>query len=65
MKHSLDKILALSGSILGSTLAVIIPTLCHLKYVANSKREKVSDMVIVSMGSLALLITTFQVISKW
>jgi hypothetical protein len=58
LKNYLDKILALSGCVLGATSAVIVPALCHIKKVATSQRDKIIDMVIIIAGTIILVVTT-------
>ena len=50
----LDKIISLIGAICCAPLAMIIPTLCHLLYLAESPRNKLEDLVIIVVSFVVL-----------
>lgn len=61
----LDKFLSMIGALLCAPLAFTIPTLCHYKLIAKTRREKVEDMIIVSISFVILVFCTVQGIENW
>lgn len=55
LSNSMDKILALVGALFCAPLALFIPTLCHLVKLANTRAEKIGDIVILII-SLVILV---------
>jgi len=55
LKNVLDKFLGVLGAVGCAPLALIIPTLCHLVTVAETKAQKVEDLFLVGI-SIAVMI---------
>lgn len=43
--NSLDKLMALSGTILGTTVVLFIPSLCHYKLIARKENQRENEEV--------------------
>ncbi len=54
----LDKFLSLLGALLCAPLAFTIPTLCHYKLIATTRRQKIEDMIIVCISFVILVFCT-------
>ena len=63
--EKLDKLLALSGTILGTMLVLFIPSMCHYKLVAKSKCSKCGDIFIACYAVVVLVICSSNVIKNW
>ena len=61
----LDKFLSLLGALLCAPLVFTIPTLCHYKLIAKTRREKIEDMIIVSISFVILVFCTIQGVENW
>lgn len=55
MADKIDKIVALVGAVLCAPLAMLLPTWCHLKLIAKTNFEKISDVIIIIVSVLALI----------
>jgi hypothetical protein len=56
----LDKILALSGTLLGTTVVLLIPALCHYKLMVKSKALDIfiaGYSLLVLVGCTSIIIT--------
>ena len=62
LRDSLDKILALSGTILGTTVVMKFPVICHLRLLAKTKTQKAIDLGILAISFGVLFLCTFQII---
>ena len=58
----LDKILALSGTLLGTSVVLFLPALCHYKLMQSSNKV---DLFIVSYSLLVLVGCTSIIIYQW
>ena len=47
LADKLDKVMAIAGAILGMINVLLIPSICHLKLLAETKAEKVKDILII------------------
>ena len=63
--HKLDKILALSGTLLGTPLVMTFPAICHYKLVAKSSLGKAVDVFLVIISFVAMSLCTFNIVHKW
>jgi len=50
LKDQLDKVLALSGCILGTTVCVTMPALSHYYLLADTTSAKVADFIIIALA---------------
>ena len=65
LASKLDKFLSLLGALLCTPLAFTMPTLCHYKLLAHTRREKLIDMGIVFISFVILVFCTIQGIDTW
>lgn len=65
LASKLDKFLSLLGALLCAPLAFTMPTLCHLKLCAKTKRDKIIDISIVVFSFVILVFCTIQSIESW
>lgn len=61
----LDKFVSLIGSFACIPLVYVYPPLLHLKSVAKTPFEKVSDVLLVVFGTICMVYTTYGAISSW
>jgi amino acid permease len=59
----LDKFIGLLGAVFCAPLAMILPTLCHLKLLANTRQEKVKDIVIICASLFVMVVCIVQTVS--
>ena len=64
-KEQLDNFLGLSGAVLGITVILILPTMCHYRMIAESKRDKIIDLVIMVVSFLILVLCTYNGLVAW
>lgn len=62
--EALDVVLALIGATCGAPLAMLLPTLLHLKSMAKTKKEKVKDLIFIVVSCIVLVFCMIQVIFK-
>ena len=62
LKDSLDKIFALSGTVLGTTVVMSIPAVCHLKLLAKTRTEKIIDVCLVIIATTVMVVCTYRII---
>lgn len=55
LSEVLDLFISLLGAICCGPVGMIIPTLCHLKLLAKTNREKIEDIIIVAFGSMVMV----------
>ena len=60
LSKKLDKFLGLLGALLCAPLAILMPILFHLKVVAKTKKEKMIDIGIFTIGIACLIMSTHQ-----
>lgn len=58
LKDSLDKVLSLSGCILGTTVCLTMPVLSHYFLLARTREEKALDIGIFVISQIVLLVCT-------
>lgn len=61
----LDKVIGLLGAVLCAPLALMLPTLCHLKLLAHSKKDKIEDLIVIIISLIAMLFCIVQTVSSW
>jgi len=66
----LDRILAFSGTILGTMVVLFVPSVCHYRLIARDKFEgsrcaKVGDLFIACYALGVLLLCSVNLISNW
>lgn len=65
LKDCLDKVLALSGTLLGTTVVLIIPTLCHQKLLAKTMEQSIVNIAILCISGAILIVCTTKIIIQW
>ena len=55
LREMLDKVLGFLGALLCAPLAMIMPTLCHLKLVAKTNSEKLNDIIIIVISLFVMV----------
>ena len=65
LKDQLDKVLSLCGCILGTTVCLTMPALCHYNLIAESKQAKAIDMFMIILAQVILIVCSIQIISQW
>ena len=63
LKDKLDKVLSLSGCILGTTVCLTMPALSHYYLLAESKKAKAIDIFIIGLAQVILVVCTIEIIS--
>ena len=61
----LDKVIGLLGAVLCAPLALMLPTLCHLKLLAHKRGQKVEDLIVIIISLVAMLFCVVQTLSSW
>lgn len=59
LSEYLDKVVGLVGAVLCAPLGLLMPTICHLKILAQSRSEKIQDLFVIAVS---MIITIFCVI---
>jgi len=62
---TLDKVLALTGTIFGTAVVMTIPTLCHYSLIAETRWEKLKDEVLIVVSIAVSCLCTQRIISTW
>lgn len=65
LKDSLDKILALSGTLLGTTCVMKFPVICHYRLLAKTKWDKAVDISLFMISLIVMLFISYQIILSW
>ena len=65
LAHKMDKFLGLIGALLCAPLALTMPALLHLKLIAQSKKEKLFDILILFISVVVLVFSTIQSLETW
>lgn len=58
LKDSLDRVLSLSGCILGTTVCLTMPALSHYSLLARTTKEKAVDLFILVFAQVVLVVCT-------
>jgi len=61
----LDKFVALIGSFACVPLVYIYPAYLHYRGAAETRQQKVLDLVLMSVGLVAMVYTTFVTVFQW
>ena len=56
----LDKFIGIIGAVCCAPLAFLIPSLCHLKLVAKTNKEKVNDIIIIAVSIATMIFCILQ-----
>jgi len=61
----LDKFLGVSGAVIGIPIILIIPTLCHYKLIAESRRDKILDITLILFSIITMFVCSYNGIKAW
>ena len=61
----MDKFLGFIGALLGSPMAMTFPALIHYKLVAESKCEKLCDILLIILSGFCLVFSTVLSVQSW
>ena len=64
LRDSLDRIFALSGTLLGTTVVMAVPAICHYKLLAKTKGEKILDVALVVVAMNVMVFCTYRIIMQ-
>ena len=64
-KEELDDFLGVTGAVLGISIILIIPTLCHYKTCAKTNAEKSMDIAMIAISVAILILCTYNGIQAW
>jgi amino acid permease len=56
LSNVLDKVVGLIGALFCVPLAMVTPTLCHLKLIARTTKEKMEDIAIIAVSMLIMVL---------
>lgn len=62
---TIDKFLGISGAVLGIPIILLVPTLCHLIIVAQTKTERVIDYLIIVFSIFVLILCSYKSINAY
>ena len=65
LSHVLDKFMSLLGALALAPLALILPTMCHLKAVAATMSEKIEDLILLIISILVMVFCVVQTLETW
>ena len=57
--------MAIAGAVLGMTNVLIIPSICHLKILAETRGQRIADMLIIMFGIFMFFFGPATIISQW
>lgn len=61
----LDKVFAIAGAVLGMTNVLLVPSLCHLKLIAETKAQRNVDYAIIAFACFMIVFGPVTVILTW
>ena len=64
-KDYLDDFLGVTGAVLGISVILIIPTICHYKICAETKVQKTLDIIVVCVSFSILVLCTYNGTAAW
>ena len=62
---SLDKVLALTGTIFGTAVVMTIPAACHYSLLAKTKWEKLKDGALIVLSVAVSVLCATRIIMTW
>ena len=65
LRHTLDKLMSVVGSLTCAPIAFIFPSLFHYKLAATTKRERVIDLTIAGIGIFLMIFITIYTLITW
>ena len=65
LSEKIDKFIGLIGALLCAPLAIMMPSMLHLKLVAKKKRERTLDIVLIVISIFILVFSTSQSLISW
>ena len=61
----LDKVFAIAGAVLGMTNVLLIPSLCHLILIAETKCQRIIDYMLIGFACVMIVVGPLTVITTW
>ena len=61
----LDRVISIAGAIFGMTNVLLLPALCHLKLVAETRTQKVVDILIAVFACFMLVFGPITIVLQW
>ena len=65
LEEYLDKVFAIAGAVLGMANVLLIPSICHLKLLAETKTQRVIDYMIIAFSIFMIFFGPLTVILTW
>ena len=65
LRETLDKLMSIVGSLTCAPIAFVFPTMFHYKLVATTRRERVLDITIASIGIILMIFITIYTLVTW
>ena len=63
--EKLDKFISVAGAIFGMTNVLLLPALCHLKLVAETRGQRCFDIAVIVFACIMLVFGPATIISQW
>jgi len=63
--ENLDKFFSIAGCIFGMSNVLLLPSLCHLKLVAETRRQRVFDYGIITFAIFMLFFGPATIMMQW
>ncbi len=61
----LDKFISVMGAIFGMTNVLLLPAMCHLKLVANTRAQRIFDICVIVFASVMIVMGPATIIMQW
>ena len=63
--EKLDKFISVMGAIFGMTNVLLLPAICHLRLVANTRAQQIFDIFIIVFASVMIFFGPATIIMQW
>ena len=61
----LDKVMSVAGAVFGMINVLLLPAICHLKLTAETRCQKIQDILIMIFACAMLVFGPFTIILQW
>ena len=65
LRSTLDKLMSVVGSLTCAPIAFIFPSMFHYKLMATTRRERVTDLIIATIGTILMIGITIYTLVTW
>ena len=65
LRSTLDKLMSVVGSLTCAPIAFIFPSMFHYKLMATTRRERITDAIIASVGVFLMVFITIYTLITW